>query len=108
MYIPNVHVSDNDSQPRSRQARQIFNFSKELIMSNYYSRAKLFFLFFVSFISSIYLTSTNACTRVLFNTGNAVLVGNNMDWPEDMQTDLMVFPRGQVRASHVSGSALTW
>lgn len=71
---------------------------------------KSLIVFITSFFTSLFLLSpTYACTRVLFALpGLPVLVGNNMDWPEDMQTDLMVFPRGTYRASQVSGNALSW
>jgi penicillin V acylase-like amidase (Ntn superfamily) len=52
----------------------------------------------------------HACSRVLWNdNGQAAVVGRNMDWPEDMQTDLWAFPRGIAR-SGLSGDAnsLTW
>ncbi len=60
-------------------------------------------------LSNIFLTSSVACTRVLFTkTNGSVLVGNNMDWPDDMRTDLVVSPRGQNRIAKVSGRALEW
>jgi penicillin V acylase-like amidase (Ntn superfamily) len=37
----------------------------------------------------------DACSRVLWaDNGQAVVTGRNMDWPEDMKTDLWAFPRG--------------
>lgn len=51
-----------------------------------------------------------ACSRVLWNdNGQAVVVGRNMDWPEDMRTDLWAFPRGMAR-SGLSGdsNSLAW
>ena len=53
--------------------------------------------------------TTNACTRILLaEPGKAVLVGNNMDWVEDMQTNLVVYPRGLTRPNMVTGQALKW
>lgn len=52
----------------------------------------------------------DACSRVLWaDNGQAVITGRNMDWPEDMQTDLWAFPRGMTRKGG-SGDAneLTW
>ena len=38
----------------------------------------------------------SACSRVLYTSkdGNYVLVGRNMDWTEDLRSNLWVFPRG--------------
>ncbi|HVZ54290.1 MAG TPA: linear amide C-N hydrolase [Pseudolabrys sp.] len=51
-----------------------------------------------------------ACSRVLWNdNGIAVVVGRNMDWPQDMQTDLWAFPRGIARAGLAPGAnGLAW
>lgn len=52
----------------------------------------------------------DACSRVLWaDNGQAVVTGRNMDWPEDMKTDLWAFPRGMTRKGG-SGDAndLTW
>lgn len=51
-----------------------------------------------------------ACSRVLWaDNGVAVVVGRNMDWPQDMQTDLWAFPRGIARAGlNGDTSAVTW
>ena len=39
------------------------------------------------------------CTRVMWNdNGHGVIVGRNMDWLEDMGTNLWVLPRGARRA----------
>lgn len=51
-----------------------------------------------------------ACSRVLWaDNGQAVVTGRNMDWPEDMKTDLWAFPRGIARKGG-SGDAneLNW
>jgi choloylglycine hydrolase len=39
---------------------------------------------------------------------NAVMVGRNMDWMEDMQTQLVVFPRGESRYGDMSDNPLVW
>lgn len=50
-----------------------------------------------------------ACSRVLWgDNGIAVLVGRNMDWPEDMKTDLWAFPRGIKRTGEAGANSLTW
>lgn len=51
-----------------------------------------------------------SCTRVLWNdNGQAVVVGRNMDWPEDTRAKLWVFPRG-IAHSGLSGddNSLHW
>ena len=52
----------------------------------------------------------DACSRVLWaDNGVAVVTGRNMDWPEDMRTDLWVFPRGLTRkGASGDGNDLTW
>lgn len=48
------------------------------------------------------------CTRALWaDAGGAVLVGRNMDYGVDLQTNLWAFPRGQERDDAVDGS-LRW
>lgn len=50
-----------------------------------------------------------SCTRVLYaKPEQAVLVGNNMDWFEDMKTNLMVYPEGMERDGKLSGNVLKW
>ncbi len=48
------------------------------------------------------------CTRVLWNdNGLAITVGRNMDWFEDMHTDIWLFPRGISRNGGVN-NPLKW
>lgn len=51
-----------------------------------------------------------ACSRVLWNdNGQAVVVGRNMDWPEDTRSDLWAFPRGIARTGlSGDGNSATW
>lgn len=50
------------------------------------------------------------CTRALWNnSGQGVLVGRNMDWREEMDTNLWVLPRGAQRVGHDRDPLpLTW
>lgn len=49
-----------------------------------------------------------ACSRVLWaDNGQAVLVGRTMDWPERMQDELWVLPRGMERNGLVE-NPVTW
>jgi len=67
-------------------------------------------LILVSILSTLTtFTLANACTRVLYaKTGHAVLVGNNMDWFEEIKTNLLVYPRGMERDGRISGNVLKW
>lgn len=56
-----------------------------------------------------YGNTVQACSRVLWNDNSqAVLVGRNMDWLEDMKTNLWVLPRGMQRESKVGKNSLSW
>lgn len=56
-----------------------------------------------------FTNSANACTRVLrVDPDNAVMVGRNMDWNEDMHTNLLVFPRGTERMGDISDNPYNW
>ncbi|WP_064439341.1 linear amide C-N hydrolase [Hoyosella altamirensis] len=50
------------------------------------------------------------CTRALWTaSGHGVLVGRNMDWREEMDTNLWVSPRGVQRVGHgADANPLTW
>jgi choloylglycine hydrolase len=49
------------------------------------------------------------CTRVLWNdNGRAVYVGRNMDWFEDIRTNLWVLPRGMARDGLTERNPLRW
>ncbi len=50
-----------------------------------------------------------ACSRVLWaDNGQAVVIGRNMDWFEDMRTDLWAFPRGIARSGLAGDNSLAW
>jgi len=50
-----------------------------------------------------------ACSRVLWSdNGQAVVVGRNMDWFEDMRTDLWAFPRGIARTGLAGDNSIAW
>ncbi|MEV0356527.1 linear amide C-N hydrolase [Nocardia sp. NPDC050697] len=50
------------------------------------------------------------CTRAMWAaSGQGVLVGRNMDWPEEMDTNLWALPRGAARVGHGSDpNPLRW
>ena len=53
------------------------------------------------FLIGIILSNTpaSACSRVLYKSkdGKCVIVGRNMDWQEDLRSNVWVFPRGVKR-----------
>ena len=68
-------------------------------------------LFFIRLLAILFavINTSYSCTRVLYSKPDeAVLVGNNMDWFEDMKTNLWVFPRGIKHTGMVSGQAMQW
>ncbi len=48
------------------------------------------------------------CSRVLWDSGKAVVVGRNMDWADPMPADLWVLPRGIKRDGMTGRNTLTW
>ena len=52
----------------------------------------------------------SACSRVLYKSkdGKYVLVARNMDWAEDMGSNLWVFPRGVKRDGMATKNSVTW
>lgn len=51
----------------------------------------------------------NACTRALYvGDDGLVVTGRTMDWFEELQTDLWVFPRGMDRDGGVGPKSVTW
>lgn len=51
----------------------------------------------------------NACTRAMYvGEDGTIITGRSMDWMEDMQTDLWVFPRGTERYGNAGPDSVTW
>lgn len=82
---------------------------REVIIINFLERS-LGALFLILVIAFIYRCNpVFACSRVLSaENGQAVLVGRNMDWPEDTGTALWVLPRGIKRDSQAGNNLITW
>lgn len=59
---------------------------------------------------SIFAPSTaHACTRAMYvGDGGTVITGRSMDWMQDMQTDLWVFPRGMERSGNAGPDSPSW
>ncbi|MDD5021145.1 MAG: linear amide C-N hydrolase [Endomicrobiaceae bacterium] len=78
-------------------------------------RFRKFFSFFclISFLAGVFFFLADgvvlACSRVLSaNNGQAVLVGRNMDWPENVDSALWFLPRGIQRKGLTDGNSLIW
>lgn len=55
-------------------------------------------------------TQASACSRVLYTSkdGKYVLVGRNMDWAEDLRSNLWVMPRGVKRDGMAAKNPVEW
>ena len=69
-------------------------------------------LWLVALVAAIVRLSTPiafGCTRaVYFGEGSQTVTGRSMDWVEDMQTNLWVFPRGMHRDGGLGKGSLEW
>jgi choloylglycine hydrolase len=60
-------------------------------------------------LCSVVPGSAMACTRTLYvGADGLVITGRNMDWEEDMGTNLWVFPAGMARNGASGPNSLTW
>lgn len=51
----------------------------------------------------------DACTRILYRgSDNTVLTARSMDWKEDTQSNIWIFPRGMLRSGEVGENPLRW
>ncbi|MEX1012102.1 MAG: linear amide C-N hydrolase [Waddliaceae bacterium] len=64
----------------------------------------------IAIIGLTILTSkSEACTRALYvGSDNVVITGRSMDWTEDMNSDLWVFPRGIKRDGAAGPHSVSW
>lgn len=63
----------------------------------------------IALLASLFADSTLACTRALYvGDGNLVLTGRNMDWREDMYSNLWVFPAGLKRNGAAGANSIEW
>lgn len=73
------------------------------------------FKFFMSLMGLVLITAIScqpvlACTRTLYVSadGNTVITGRNMDWKEDMGTNLWVFPAGMQKDGAAGSQSVLW
>lgn len=58
---------------------------------------------------SVNVQQSEACTRAVYaGPDNMIVTGRTMDWKENIQSNLYLFPRGIKRASFDQGDFLTW
>jgi penicillin V acylase-like amidase (Ntn superfamily) len=80
-------------------------------MSDVKSHRSFFSMAVAALLSSAMVlpSVSDACTRTLYvGSDGTVITGRNMDWMEDMQTDLWVFPRGMTRSGNAGPDSPTW
>ena len=63
----------------------------------------------IAFVLLVIAQPAHPCSRVLWNdSGRNVLVGRNMDWFEDMKSNIWVLPRGMKRDGLTEKNPLKW
>ena len=57
----------------------------------------------------VFAAPARPCSRVLWNdNGHSVVVGRNMDWFEDLKSNIWILPRGAKRDGLAAENPLTW
>lgn len=73
---------------------------------NYFLRKALVLTFFA--LSTIN-QQINACTRVVYKgANNTVITARSMDWKDEIDANIWIFPRGLQRTGNVGKSSLKW
>lgn len=63
------------------------------------------FIFSLIFLPSI----STACTRVVYNgPENTIITARSMDWKDEIDANLWIFPRGLDRSGNVGANSLKW
>ncbi|MBE9488222.1 MAG: linear amide C-N hydrolase [Bacteroidetes bacterium] len=69
----------------------------------------LTFIFILGILFSINPIQTNACTRAVYlGPDSMVITGRTMDWKEDIQSNLYIFPRGIERVGAKTDNTIKW
>lgn len=56
-----------------------------------------------------FLSNSRACTRAVYiGPDNTIITGRTMDWKEDLQSNIYLFPRGIKKAGADSGNTVHW
>ena len=70
---------------------------------------KIFFTLFSLVCVSFYNQESEACTRVVYEGPDGMIAtGRTMDWKEDPQTNLYIFPRGMEKKGAESAATIHW
>lgn len=70
---------------------------------------KTFLAILVTACLSLWAEETEACTRVVYEGPEGMIAtGRTMDWKEDPQTNLYIFPRGLERKGAESARTIKW
>ena len=70
---------------------------------------RIIFAFLSLVFISFYNEKSNACTRVVYEGPDGMIAtGRTMDWKEDSQTNLYIFPRGMERKGAESAATIKW
>lgn len=78
-------------------------------MFKYRHQIKLFLTVIVAGLGFFITPLGFSCSLVLKNDSHpAVMVGRNMDWLEDTEVNLYVYPQGMLRKGLASGNSLNW
>lgn len=60
-------------------------------------------------IGCMQLSNVDACTRIVYQgLNNTVITARSMDWKEDSQSNIWIFPRGMERSGEVGKNSLKW
>src|SRR5690554_4974213 len=52
---------------------------------------------------------SEACTRVVYKGANQLIItARSMDWKDEIDANLWVFPRGMARSGNVGSNSVTW
>ncbi|AXK80552.1 linear amide C-N hydrolase [Pseudolabrys taiwanensis] len=59
--------------------------------------------------AALFVTSADACTRAVYlGVNDIVITARSMDWREDIQTNLWIFPRGMARTGETGPNTVKW
>lgn len=69
-----------------------------------------FYILLTVLVTTIALTHpSNACTRVVYQgENNMIITARTMDWKEDSESNLWIFPRGMKRNGAIGENSLQW
>jgi penicillin V acylase-like amidase (Ntn superfamily) len=78
-------------------------------MKNAHCPHRTFGLLLAVSLATIFIPMADACTRALyFGKEGMVVTGRSMDWAEDMQSNLWIFPRGLKRDGGMGDGSFKW